>query len=198
MRSFTVVKSAGAAAGQTIAHSLSQVVAMAVVPPALRRQLRHAREHFTLKKRSLFGDIIEQERRNASRVVHENGDFLVFCPYAARVPFELALWPKRQNPDFHLITHEEAGSLARSLRLALRKLNRAIDHPAYHFMLTTAPSRSASPDEWTTIEQDFRWHISVMPVLRAVDAFQVATGCHVNGIWPEAAADCLRSFSDET
>jgi len=197
MRSFTVVKSAGTAAGQTIGHSRSEVIAMAVVPPALRRQLRHAREHFSVKKRSLFADIIEQERRTAARVVHENADFVVFCPYAARVPFELAVWPKRQNPDFHRITPDEAASLGRALRLALRKLNRAIDHPAYHFMLTTAPSRSANPEDWTTIEQDFRWQISVMPVLRPVDAFQFASGCHVNGIWPEASADCLRSIPDE-
>jgi len=197
MRSFTVVKSVGSAAGQTVAHSLSQIMAMAVVPPALRRKLRHAREHFSVRKRSLFAEIIEQERRTASRVVHENSDFLVFCPYAARVPFELAVWPKRECPDFYRITHEETASLARALRLALRKLNRAIDHPAYHLMLTTAPSRAVAPGEWTSIEQDFRWHLAVMPVLRAVDAFQVASGCHVNGIWPEASADCLRSIPDE-
>ena len=198
LRSFTVVKSVGSAAGQTIAHSLSQVVAMAVVPPALRRKLRHAHEHFVLRKRSLFADIVEHERRNASRVVHENEDFIVFCPYAACAPFELAIWPKRQGPDFHRITHDEADSLALALGIALRKLNRAINHPPYHLTLTTAPSRAALAEESESLDEGFRWHITITPVLRPADALAAATGCHVNGIWPEIAADHLRSLPDAT
>ncbi len=197
LRSFSVVKNVGRAAGQKIAHSLSQIVAMAIVPPALRRKLRHAREHFSLRKRSLFADIIEHERRNASRVVHENADFLVFCPYASSAPFELAIWPKRQCADFHRITHEEAGSLALALGLALRKLNRAINFPAYHLTLTTAPSRAMSVEDWASLDDDFRWHISITPVLRPADALRATTGCHVNGIWPEVAADYLRSLPDD-
>lgn len=196
LRAFTVVKSVGRAAGQTVAHSLSQIVAMAVVPPSLRRKLRHAHEHFLLRKRSLFADIIEHERRNASRVVHENADFFVFCPYAACAPFELAIWPKRQCPDFHHITHEEADGLALALGLALRKLNRAINHPPYHLTLTTAPSRAVSAEDWGSLDDDFRWHITITPVLRPADALPSATGCHVNGIWPEVAADYLRSLPD--
>jgi UDPglucose--hexose-1-phosphate uridylyltransferase len=196
LRSFTVVKSAGRAAGQTVGHSLSQIIAMAVVPPALRRKLRHARDHFLLKKRSLFADIIAHERRNASRVVRENADFFVFCPYAARSPFELAIWPKRQCPDFHHITHEEAVSLADALGRALRKLNRAINYPPYHLTLTTAPSRVVSAEDWETLDDDFRWHITITPVLRPPDALPVEMGCYVNGIWPEVAADYLRSLPD--
>ncbi len=196
LRAFTVVKSVGRVAGQTIAHSLSQVIAMAVVPPALRRKLRHAHEHFALRKRSLFADVIEHERRNATRVVHENADFFVFCPYASRAPFELAIWPKRDGPDFHRITHEEAGHLAQALGLALRKLNRAINHPPYHLSLTTAPSRVHPTEDLETLDHDFRWHITVSPVLRPTDALAAATGCHVNGIWPEVAADYLRSLPE--
>jgi len=196
LRAFTVVKSTGRAAGQTVAHSLSQIIAMAVVPPALRRKLRHAHEHFSLRKRSLFADIIAQERRTASRVVHENADFFVFCPYAACAPFELAIWPKREGPDFHRITHDETVSLAGALGLALRKLNRAINYPPYHLTLTTAPSRAISAEDWETLDEDFRWHITITPVLHPPDALPAATGCHVNGIWPEVAADYLRSLPD--
>lgn len=196
LRAFTVVKSVGRLAGQTVAHSISQIIAMAVVPPLLRRKLRHAHEHFTLHKRSLFADIIQHERRNAARVVHENADFLVFCPYAASSPFELAIWPKRDGPDFHRITHEEADNLALSIGLALRKLNRAINHPPYHFALSTAPSRAANTEDLDTLEDGFRWHITISPVLRPQDALASATGCHVNGIWPEVAAGYLRSLSD--
>ena len=39
--------------------------------------------------------------------------------------------------------------------------------------------------------------ITITPVLRPADALSSATGCHVNGIWPEVAADYLRSLPDE-
>ena len=197
MRSFSIVKNVGLAAGQTVAHSVSQIVAMAVVPAVLRRKMRNARNHFTVEGRSIFEDIIEQERRTSLRVVHEDADFLVFCPYASRVPFEVAVWPRRQNAHYHRITAGETASLARTLRTTLRKLNRATDRAAYHFALTTAPACPPDADEVKTLGEDFRWHIAILPVLRPVDAFQMATGCHVNGVWPEVAADHLRSIPDD-
>jgi UDPglucose--hexose-1-phosphate uridylyltransferase len=198
LRAFTIVKGIGHAAGQKVAHSLSQLIAMAVVPPVLRRKLRHAREHFALKKRSLFADIIAHEQRFGSRVVRENKDFIVFCPYASSSAFELAVWPRRQCADFHRITAEEITSLAETLRCSLGKINRALDHPPCHFTLTTAPSRTRSREGCDTVEEDFRWHISIVPRLRPPEPLEIATGCHVNGVWPEVAADFLRSLADES
>ena len=194
---FSVFKSVGRAAGQTVAHSLSQVVAMAVVPPVLRRKLRHAREHFTVRKQNLFADIIAHERRHTARVVHENADFFVFCPYAASAPFELAVWPKRQSADFHRIADGEISHLAETLRLCLRKLNRALDPPACHIILTTAPSCASANGRRETLDEDFRWHIAIVPRLQPIGTLDIATGCHVNGVWPEAAADYLRSIADD-
>ncbi len=194
LRTFTVVKNVGCAAGQTVAHSLSEVVAMAVVPSALRRKLESARAYYALRARSLFADTIEEERRLAARMVFENDGFIVFCPYASRAPFELAVWPKRPSPDFHHITEDEAVQLAEALRVALQKLNRTLDHPAWHLSLTTAPSRAPVTTKWTTIAEDFRWHLSLLPRLHPTGALELATGCHVNGVWPETAAAHLRSL----
>jgi UDPglucose--hexose-1-phosphate uridylyltransferase len=190
LRAFCVVKSVGAAAGQTVAHSVSQVFALAVIPGALRVKLDSAREYFAAKKQSLFSDLIEHERRTAARVVFENDGFLAFCPYAARAPFEVAVWPKSVGADFHRIGAVEAGQFTAALLVALRKLNRALDHPPLHFALTTAPSRVAGT--WATVADDFRWHATITPRLHSRSAVEAATGCHVNGVWPEAAADFLR------
>ncbi len=194
MRAFTVFKNVGRAAGQMVGHSISQIVALAVTPSALRRKLESARAYYTLRRTSLFADIIESERRFASRMVFENDGFVVFCPYASRVPFELAVWPKRPLADFHHITEEEASQLAEALKVALEKLNRALDHPAWHLALTTAPARPVGSTAWTTIADDFRWHLSILPRLHPPSALEVATGCYVNGVWPEIAAGHLREL----
>ncbi|HEX8312927.1 MAG TPA: hypothetical protein VF614_16505 [Chthoniobacteraceae bacterium] len=194
MRSFAVVKNVGTGAGGRVAHSVSQLVAMAVIPPLLERKLAAARAFYELKKRSMFEDILREEVRAGTRLIYENNGFSVFCPYAARAPFEIAIYPKRQCPDFHGITDQETAQLADVIRTALRKLGRALDHPAYNFMLFTAPTRTPRHDHWTTIEHDFRWHIEILPRLHHLGGLELATGCWVNSVWPETAADYLRGL----
>jgi UDPglucose--hexose-1-phosphate uridylyltransferase len=194
MRAFNVVKCVGRAAGAQTAHSVSQLIAMAVVPPLLRRKLENARRFFEVKKRSIFEDILAEEVRVAARLVYENNGFSIFCPYAARAPFEMAIFPKRQCPDFHGLSDQERTQFADALRTALRKLNRALDDPPYQFALTTAPTRTPRPDEWATLDLDFRWHAEIVPRLNPPGAVEFATGCHVNSVWPEVAADYLRGI----
>lgn len=194
MRSFAIVKNVGIPAGARVAHSVSQLVAMAVVPPLLARKLAVAREFFARKKRSIFADILREEVRTGTRLVYENNGFTVFCPYASRAPFELAIYPKRQCPDFHGLTDQETAQLADALQTALRKLNRALDHAPYNLMLFTAPTRTARPDHWATIEADFRWHIEILPRLYHRGGVELGTGCWLNTVWPETAADFLRSI----
>jgi UDPglucose--hexose-1-phosphate uridylyltransferase len=192
MRAFFIVKDHGRAAGGLIHHSLSQLVAMAVIPPVLRAKLHVARRFFAAKKRSIFEDILAEEVRAGTRLVYENNGFAVFCPYAARSPFELAIFPKRQCAEFPGISDQERTQFADVLRTVLRKLALALDHPPCHFMLTTAPSRTPRHDEWNTIEQDFRWHVEIRPRLYPTQSLELATGCAVNTVWPEVAADYLR------
>jgi UDPglucose--hexose-1-phosphate uridylyltransferase len=192
LRSFFIVKNVGRAAGGLVSHSVSQLVAMAIIPPVLRQKLRAARTFFESKKRSIFEDVLAEEVRTATRLVYENNGFTAFCPYASRTPFELAIFPKRQCPDFHGISDQERTQLADALRITLRKLNQALDHPPYNLMLFTAPSRTPRHDEWNTIEQDFRWHVEIVPRLHHLGGVELATGSWVNSIWPEVAADYLR------
>ncbi len=195
MRSFSIVKNVGVPAGARVAHSVSQLVAMAVVPPLLARKLTIARAFFETKKRSIFDDILREEVRAGTRLVYENNGFTVFCPYASRAPFELAIYPKRQCPDFHGLSDQETVQLADALKNALRRLNRALDHAPYNLMLLTAPTRSSRPDHWTTIEHDFRWHIEILPQLYFRGGAELGTGCWLNTVWPETAAEFLRSIT---
>jgi UDPglucose--hexose-1-phosphate uridylyltransferase len=194
LRAFSVVKCVGRAAGAQTTHSVSQLVAMAVIPPLLHRKLNSAQRFFEAKKRSIFEDILAEEVRAATRLVYENNGFSVFCPYAARAPFEMAIYPKRQCPDFHGLSDQERTQFADALRTALRKLNRALDHAPYQLALTTAPTRTPRHDKWATLDLDFRWHVEIVPRLDPPGAVELATGCFVNSVWPESAADYLRGI----
>ena len=194
MRSFTIVKNVGAPAGERVRHSVSQLLAMAMIPPLLHHKLRTARAFYDARKRSIFEDILREEVRAGTRLVYENNGFTVFCPYASRAPFELAVFPKRQCPDFHGLSAQETSQLADVLKNALGKLNRALDHPPYNLMLFTAPTRAPRGDHWATIERDFRWHIEILPRLYFRNGIELATGCRLHCVWPEVAAAHLRSI----
>lgn len=194
LRSFSIVKNVGAAAGGRVAHGVSQLVALALVPPVLRRKLETARAFYAQKRRAVFEDILAEEVRAGTRLVYENNGFTVFCPYAARAPFELAIYPKRQCADFHGLTDQESAQFADVLRSALRLLNAALDRPAFNLMLFTAPTRTARRDQWNTIEQDFRWHVEILPRLHHLGGVELATGAWINSVWPETAAAHLRSL----
>jgi len=194
MRSFFVVKNVGEAAGAGTGHPISQLFAMAVVPPSLKRKLEVARDFFERKKRPIFEDILSDEVRVAKRLVYENNGFAVFCPYASRTPFEMAIYPKRQCPDFHGVSDQEVAQLADALKTALLKLDRALDTPSYSLALFTAPTRTSRRDYWNTIELDFRWHVEIVPRLFYADGFELGTGCHINPVWPETAAEFLRKI----
>lgn len=192
MRTLFVIKNVGRAAGARVQHSISQLLAMAFIPPTVRQKLDSARAFYAIKKRSIFEDILADEVRTGTRLVYENNGFTAFCPYAARTPFELAIYPKRQCPDFHGLSDQERAQLADVLRTTLRKLNAALDCPPYNLLITTAPTRTERHDDWATIELDFRWHVEIVPRLQHIGGLELATGCWVNTVWPEMASDFLR------
>jgi UDPglucose--hexose-1-phosphate uridylyltransferase len=192
LRSFLISMDAGDRAGGQTACAVSQLIAMSVVPAVLRQKLESARDHYERKRRSIFEDILEEEIRVGKRLVYENNGFSVICPYASRRPFELLFLPKRQNPDFHRISDEEVAQLSDALHIVLAKLNLALDFPPYNLMVYTAPTRTGRRDHWNTIEDDFRWHIELMPRQFFSGGFEIASGCYLNTVWPETCADFLR------
>jgi UDPglucose--hexose-1-phosphate uridylyltransferase len=68
-----------------------------------------------------------------------------------------------------------------------------LDHPAYNLIVHTAPARASGHEQWKTLDLDFRWHIEILPRLQHVGGIELATGCWVNSVWPEIAADELRN-----
>src|SRR4029077_9354883 len=66
-----VFKNHGAAAGATLEHPHSQLIALPLVPDFVREEIEGARRHFAAKERCVFCDIIQQELRDDRRVVQE-------------------------------------------------------------------------------------------------------------------------------
>jgi len=184
-----VFKNHGSAAGATLEHTHSQLIALPVVPKNVAEEMEGALAYHRFKDRCVFCDIIRQEQRERARLVYENDHFTVVEPYAPKFPFETWVLPRR-----HRAAYEEAGSdelygLANAMRVALRKLHLALDNPPYNFILHTAPfDRKDSPH--------YHWHIEIMPTLGKVAGFEWGSGFYINPTPPEEAARFLRELPE--
>jgi UDPglucose--hexose-1-phosphate uridylyltransferase len=181
-----VFKNHGAAAGATLEHPHSQLIALPVVPDLVREEIDGARRHFACKERCVFCDIIHQERRDDRRVIQENAEMIAIAPYAPRFAFETWLLPKRHGARFEEAPRHEYEGLARLLKAVLQRLNRALETPPFNLVLHTSPFSEDVADV-------YHWHIEIMPKLTRVAGFEWGTGFYINPTPPEEAAKVLRA-----
>lgn len=192
-----IFKNQGAAAGASLQHAHSQLIATPITPKRVKEELIGAREYFDYKRRCIFCDYIRQETKIfRERLVQETSGFVALSPFAARFPFEMWFLPKRHSADFAHITDEEIADLAGVLRLVLRELRTALNDPPFNYVLHTAPFRRARGGYWSTIEEDYHWHIELMPRLTRVAGFEWGSGFYINPTPPEVAAQILRDACD--
>jgi len=185
LRYAVMFKNHGEAAGASLEHTHSQLIALPVIPKRVREELDGAKSYYDFKERCIFCDIVQQEQRAAVRLVTETDHFTVLCPYAARFPFETWILPKRHQAHFEDSDAATLQNLAWVLRNTLRKLDQALEHPAYNFIIHTAPLQEGQMPH-------YHWHIEIMPKLTRVAGFEWATGFHINPTPPEEAAKFLR------
>jgi UDPglucose--hexose-1-phosphate uridylyltransferase len=193
-----VFKNHGARPGATLEHSHSQLIAVPVTPKRGSEELFYCRDYYEYKERCLLCDIISQEQLLEERLVLVEENMIAMMPYASRFPFEVHILPRRHLHDYGKITDKEIASLAYVLKTVLKKIRQVLGDPAYNYILHTSPvtlPRPGRPELWGTIEQDFHWHIEIIPRLTRIAGFEWGTGFYINPVTPENAARFLR---DET
>ncbi len=192
LRYIMIAKNHGEAAGATLAHSHSQLIAAPIIPPVVSTELDSAREYYRERGRCLLCDVIEQELEAGERIVSQSDGFVTLAPFASQVPFELCIVPKRHQHAFAAITEDEVAGLAWALKDALTRLKLILKDPAYNLAFHIAPNAEASSGRWSTLEMDFHWHVEVIPRLIQSHGFERGMGFYVNFTPPEEAASHLR------
>ncbi len=185
-RYIIIFKNHGAAAGASLEHSHSQIIALPIVPREVRDEVDGARAHFEQKERCVFCDILRQETGEGKRLIAENADIVAVAPYAPRFPFETCLLPRRHQSHFEDVPRHELASLAKMLGEILRRMNKALQSPPYNLLIHSAPVSEGATDY-------YHWHVEIIPKLTKVAGFEWATGFYVNPTSPEEAAEVLRA-----
>ena len=184
-RYIIVFKNHGSAAGSSLDHSHSQLIALPIVPREVRDEVDGAKSHFEAKERCVFCDILRQETREGQRLIAENADIVAVAPYAPRFPFETWVLPRRHEAHFENSPRHEFASLSRLLGDILRRINKSLGSPPYNLLIHTAPVVESAADF-------YHWHVEIIPKLTKVAGFEWATGFYLNPTSPEEAAQVLR------
>ena len=79
-----IFKNHGEAAGASLEHTHSQLIALPIVPDFVREEVDGAKRHFNDKERCVFCDIVRQELAAGHRVIQENAEVVAIAPYASR------------------------------------------------------------------------------------------------------------------
>ena len=185
-RYIIVFKNHGAAAGASLDHSCSQLIALPIVPREVRDEVDGARAHFQAKERCVFCDILRQEIADGTRVIAENADMVAVAPYAPRFPFETWILPRRHQSTFEDAPRHEYAALARLLGDILRRMNKALKTPPFNLLIHSSPVAEPAGDY-------YHWHVEIIPKLTKVAGFEWATGFYLNPTSPEEAAEVLRN-----
>ncbi|OGQ85522.1 MAG: galactose-1-phosphate uridylyltransferase [Deltaproteobacteria bacterium RIFOXYD12_FULL_56_24] len=180
-----VFKNFGAAAGASLEHSHSQLIALPILPRMISSELEGSLSYYKYKERCIFCDIIRQELNQNQRVVVENDLFITIVPYAPRSPFEMWILPKHHASSYLAMDDNHFKALTAIFSESMRRLDACIPNVPYNFVLHGAPLRSQPLEH-------YHWHFEIMPKLTMIAGFEWGSGFYINPIPPEEAAQFLR------
>lgn len=179
-----IFKNEGDAAGATLEHSHSQLIALPIIPKYVKEEFDSSKQYFDLKERCIFCDVINQELSDGRRVIYENQGYVALSPFAPRAPFELWILPKKHESFFYP-PNKSFSLLAEALQRVLKQIDRILDNPPYNFMVHTSPFT----DE---VNDYYHWHLELVPKLTKIAGFEWGSGFYINPTTPEEAAKFLR------
>jgi len=182
-----IFRNHGKAAGTSIIHAHSQLIATSVVPNLLRERIEAATNYYDDIGRPLLGDILEKEMEVGTRVVDENHTFVAFHPFAPRQPFETWIVPRKLQASFGHIDDDECRHFARILQRALYRLYVGLGDPDFNFAIHTAPVHDENLSYYA-------WYLQILPRITTPAGFEIGSGMSINATFPEETAAFIREI----
>ncbi len=186
LRYILIFKNHGEAAGASLEHTHSQLIALPIIPKRVSEELDGSLEYYNYKERCIFCDIIRQEVSQGTRVVTENQDFLATTPYAPKAPFEVWIIPKAHESNFENAQKHQYENLALIFSDVLKRMDKVLNDPPYNFILHTSPIKNG------IVLSHYHWHFEIMPKLTKTAGFEWGSGFYITPTPPEEAATFLR------
>lgn len=187
LKSVNIFRNHKKEAGASIEHPHTQLVALPFIPPGSSEELEGAHQFYLAEGECPYCAMLEAEIQSGERVIFANDDFVVFIPYAARLPFETWVVPRRHRSSFLQIEDHERESFARAMTEILGRMTTLLDDPPYNYYLHSAPLHIPALPY-------YHWHVEIFPKLTTVAGFEMGTRVYINVTIPEESAEYLQKI----
>jgi UDPglucose--hexose-1-phosphate uridylyltransferase len=209
LRYVLVFKNFGPAAGASIAHTHSQIIAMPVVPDNVQLEVENSRRYYDKNHRCIFCALIDEaltfeatlydresgeirRKLDLGQFVIERGrKFIAIKPFASRYEWEVHILPLTHQSDFLSAAPDDFADLARVLRRSMARLDAVLGGAQYNYFLHSVPHAPAYADGGPS----YHWHLEICPRTSIPTGFELGSGLFVNTVSPEAAAAKLRAVA---
>lgn len=182
-----IFKNAGPAAGASLEHIHSQLVALYEVPEVVEQELRSCADYYRRHGQGLMARLLESELDAGTRIVAQTQRVVAFCPYASRFAWEVWVMPRRPVPRYEDSEDAEIEEAAQVIRDLIGRIECLAGQTAYNYFLHSLPFDGA-------VTEHYHWHVELVPRLTKTAGFEWSTGCFINPVAPEWAAEQLRGL----
>lgn len=204
-----IFKNFGPAAGGSIAHTHSQIIAMPVIPANVEMEIASSFRFYEKNNRCIFctladasisyeATVYDKVRGEFLRKIHvadyivdKNDRFIGIKPFASRYPWEVHVLPKSHCHDFRNISSLDCLELASVVKKIMTRLEKVLGPVQYNYFLHSSPGHGKG----TRYAESFHWHLEICPRTSIPNGFEIGSGLVINTVNPEVAAAQLRAAS---
>ncbi|MCO6450669.1 MAG: galactose-1-phosphate uridylyltransferase [Caldilineales bacterium] len=181
-------KNHGRAAGASLHHPHSQLIALPVVPGSARLRAERARSYFDDIGHCVFCKVLAEEIERNQRVVAINEHAVAFVLYAALSPFHIWVMPRRHMANFLEATEDDVRGVTDCLHQVLRLLHQGLNDPPFNYVLRSCPLHDRG-------REYLHWYVSVVARISTSAGFELGSGMFINPVLPEHSAAFLREVA---
>jgi len=207
LRYVLAFKNFGPAAGASIPHTHSQMIALPVVPDNVQSEVDHSHQYYEKHHSCVFCSLIDEALTFETRIYdRESGEirrqidvgqyviergkkFIAIKPFASRYEWEIHILPLTHQADFKDATNEETEDFATVLKRTMARLDAVLGGVQYNYFLHSIPHNRRFEEN----RPSYHWHLEITPRTSIPTGFELGSGLFVNTISPEEAAEQLRN-----
>lgn len=206
IRYVLVFKNFGPAAGASIKHTHSQLIAMPIIPENVYNEVVSSQDHYRKYHQCIFCSLIDEAltfeatiyNRDSGEVrrkvdvgqyiVEKSERFIAIKPFASRYEWEVHILPLKHQSNYLEATPEDIEDFAGLLKRTMQRLDKVLGGVQYNYYFHTVPRC----DTFQSCDESYHWHMEICPRTVIPSGFELGSGLFVTTISPEDAAAKLR------
>jgi len=211
LRYVLTFKNFGPAAGASIAHTHSQLIALPIVPENVHAEVQFSRSYFLQHHHCIFCALIDDAGQvtatlfdkdqgeftrtlQATNYVVERGQhFVAVKPFASRYEWEVHIYPLAHQADYLQLDPSLFEDFATVMQRTMKRLDIILGGAQFNYFLHSLPHNSRMNE----FKDSYHWHLEICPRTAIPSGFELGSGLFVNTVSPEYAAEKLRNVQLE-